>query len=96
MVKVSNNDLAVFFKMCYYVYNFTSIRLIIMEWAFGRFHINLWLKRGRVEVRNPQSQARSPSLAAGGTPIYTRDLHVLCSVQLCCRAGSNTEFDTML
>ena len=57
-----------------------------MDWAYGRFHINLWLKRGRVEVRNPQSLAYSPlpslprPLAAGGTPIYTRDLHVLCSV----------------
>ena len=66
----------------------------IIDRAFGRFHINLWLKRGRVEVRNPRSRA-ARSLAAGGTPIYTRDLHVLCSVLLCCRAGSTTRSLTL-
>ena len=52
--------------------------------AYGRFHINLWLKRGRVEVRNPQSRARPclPSLALSPQVAhqFTRATYMCCAL----------------
>ena len=52
--------------------------------ALGRFHINLWLKRGRVEVRNPQSLACSPlpslALSLQVAHQFTRATYMCCAL----------------